>query len=251
MATTTRHRRQPQRHAVGLPAAPPASAPGSTAAAHPAARHSPPSTPRPPSPPRHPPPPPPPRPPRIFSTTAATTFLLSLFLLLLRTPHAGSYEVYEDEYVNRLLPGHEGDQRGLPNLPFTVDTNRQSDGISTVSPLTMTSPSLPYYTESAFFDEFGVTSVEHRRTHFHRTRHSQEEQGIAERGAGEAAREDAAYKRVKEGRLDYFPNVTFGVHAGTRWNPSAFAVQADETYQVEVRGAQDWIDGLTLTMGYQ
>uniref|UniRef100_A0A7S2D7Z9 Uncharacterized protein n=1 Tax=Florenciella parvula TaxID=236787 RepID=A0A7S2D7Z9_9STRA len=161
---------------------------------------------------------------------------------------AGSYEVYVDEYANPgKLPGHKGDQRGLPNLPFTVDTNRQSDGISTVSPLTMTSPSLPYYTESAFFDEFGVTSVENRRTHFHLTQLSQEEQGIAERGAGDAARENAAYKRVMRGNLEYFPNATFGVHADTRWNPSAFAIQAEETYQVEVRGAQDWIDGLIRT----
>ena len=45
----------------------------------------------------------------------------------------------------RSKSGSPSDIRGLPNSPFTVDANRLSDGVSSVSPLSTTSPSFPIY----------------------------------------------------------------------------------------------------------
>ena len=42
---------------------------------------------------------------------------------------------------SNVCSGSALDRRGLPNNPFTVDSNRLSDGISSVSPLSTTGPS--------------------------------------------------------------------------------------------------------------
>ena len=55
---------------------------------------------------------------------------------------AAGYEVYEDGYANEKLPGSDG---GWPNLPYSVDANRYSDGASSVSPLTDTAPAFPLH----------------------------------------------------------------------------------------------------------
>ena len=57
---------------------------------------------------------------------------------------ARAYEVYENEYANDVLPGGRGDD-DLPNLPYAVDANRYSDGVSSVSPLTDTAPAFPLH----------------------------------------------------------------------------------------------------------
>ena len=57
---------------------------------------------------------------------------------------ARAYEVYENEYANDVLPGGRGDD-DLPNLPYAVDANRYSDGVSSVSPLTDTAPAIPLH----------------------------------------------------------------------------------------------------------
>ena len=50
------------------------------------------------------------------------------------------------------LPGHRNDVRGLPNMPFTVDANRKSDGLSSMSPWTGTGPSFPLYKGGSVHD---------------------------------------------------------------------------------------------------
>ena len=113
----------------------------------------------------------------------------------------GSYEVYDDVYVNLKLPGHPDDIRGMPNLPFTVDSNRESDGISSTNPFTTTSASFPLYSSSQNYATYGITTEEelqNRKYHHAALVENQKLQGLAGPFAGEAEREAAAYNRLVE-----------------------------------------------------
>lgn len=77
------------------------------------------------------------------------------------------------------------------------------------------------------------------------------EQGIAGYGAGDAAKEDA---RVKITSIPGYENIpaptkTFTVYAAIKWNPSGFAIQEGEYYNITVGGSQVgyssqfWYDG--------
>jgi len=149
-----------------------------------------------------------------------------------------AYEVYENEHANDILPGgrHAED---LPNLPYAVDANRYSDGVSSVSPLTDTAPAFPLHRGAVSDAPAG-----RRRLALNKVQ-SEIEQGVAAAGDGEYIRE----RRVAEAleRLANTsaaaPQTSFFVNASLRWNPSGFAMQANETYRIEVRGAQRWVDG--------
>lgn len=161
--------------------------------------------------------------------------------------------MYTDEYANAQLPGHPDDARGLPNLPFTVDANRPSDGVASASPLTTTAPSFPLYTSSPNYAAFGVTTaveLQARKDHHARLVENQALQGLAGPHAGEAEREAAAYNRLVElGASAYRgpPASSFLVDAAQRWNPSAFPIQRYETYRLSVGGDQRWADGTVET----
>ena len=82
---------------------------------------------------------------------------------------ARAYEVYENEYANDVLPGGRGDD-DLPNLPYAVDANRYSDGVSSVSPLTDTAPAFPLHRgavsdapDFAFTDQSGNSATAESR----------------------------------------------------------------------------------------
>jgi len=169
------------------------------------------------------------------------------------------------------LPGHANDPRGLPNLPFSVDSNRISDGVSSISPWTSTGPSFPLYKGGTFTDPTsrqdheGVTSV------------SRVQQGTCQTGSGayEKAQARLASLVASSGGLAALggsipldvatgewsgsqpdagakPTKSFTVAAGERWNPSGFAIQPGETYTVSVSGSWQDLDGqlTTNTMGY-
>jgi hypothetical protein len=70
--------------------------------------------------------------------------LAALAMLVFPSP-GSSYDIYADEYQNTNLPGSKEDKRGLPNSPFDVVSNRLSDGMSSRSILTTTSPAFPRY----------------------------------------------------------------------------------------------------------
>jgi len=154
----------------------------------------------------------------------------------------GGYEVRLDEYANALLPGHGQDSHlefpSLPNLPFTVDGNRLSDGVSSVSPLTATAPAFPIH--------YGAVSNAHvgRSELAAAKRQSEVEQGVAAVGDGDYVREGRV-DRLEESPSGYGPPPTraFIVNASLRWNPSSFAIQARETYRIDVFGPQRWVDG--------
>ena len=151
------------------------------------------------------------------------------------------YAIYEDEYNNLHLPGSAEDERGMPNAPYTVDVNRESDGVSSVSPLTTSSPSFPLYTASDNYAQFGIVSqaeLQARKYHAYLVSQNQKDQGIAPPEAGERDVEIAATERLKQlgdKKPVYLPSKTFKVVSAEPWNPSAFAIQQYEKYRIEVK----------------
>jgi len=133
------------------------------------------------------------------------------------------------------LPGgylHLGD----PNIPFSTETNRYSDGITSTDAFETSSPRFPIY-HSASAD------VEGRYRHYLDYIHSAAEQGISPYGAGDEQREVARLKvAFQPGPA---PSKNFTVYSSIKWNPSDFAIQEGEIYTVEVLGfeKQFWYDG--------
>lgn len=131
---------------------------------------------------------------------------------------------YEDEYAHA---------SAVPNLPYTVDSNRASDGLSSVSPLTSTAPSFPMH--------LGATSdVGLRAEHFAAKKQSEQQQGVAAAFDGEYVSEQRA---TSVDSSSVAPSTAFAVNASLRWNPTAFAVERGENYSVSVPGDQAWVDG--------
>ena len=151
---------------------------------------------------------------------------------------ARAYEVYENEYANDVLPGGRGDD-DLPNLPYAVDANRYSDGVSSVSPLTDTAPAFPLHRGAVSDAPAG-----RRRLALAKVQ-SEIEQGVAAAGDGEYVRERRVAETLERlaANPGAAPATSFWVNASLRWNPSGFAIQSNETYRIEVRGHQRWVDG--------
>ncbi|CAM9322698.1 unnamed protein product [Chrysoparadoxa australica] len=162
-------------------------------------------------------------------TSLLLSSLLSLAVLGIATP---DYEIL-------VLPGSVADPRAMPNLPLSVDSNRLSDGVSSTSPLTTTAPSYPAYhgTTDSTVDARSVTAQN--------VATSRAEQGIGPRGAGEFERDAARFILLEEngGAVPSAPTATFSVEANKWWNPSGYAIQADEVYRVEVLDGGAWYDG--------
>lgn len=164
-------------------------------------------------------------------------------ILLLNFPQSTSYNLYTEGYLNvdssdsTTLPGSSSDARGMPNIPFTVDTNRYADGFTSTGAYDITSPHFPLYPPA----NGAVTSD--RAAHFLNYMKSAEEQGIAGFGEGDARREDARIKLVskytpQEFKKIPYPSKSFPVYAAIKWNPSDFAIQEGEWYNVSVLGSQ-------------
>ncbi|CAM9702904.1 unnamed protein product, partial [Scytosiphon promiscuus] len=149
------------------------------------------------------------------------------------------YEIYEDGSTGQSLPGSASDPRGLPNSPFTVDGNRLSDGVSSVSPLSTTGPSFPLYRNGSTDD----SGNEPARQWANLTMTSRLEQGVSPRGAGSFETTVSKYRVLQGDYATEKPSASFSVHAWERWNPSAFAIQEGETYSIGVGGEQYWQDG--------
>jgi hypothetical protein len=155
-----------------------------------------------------------------------------------------SYDAILEGFYNSILPGGPGDTRGLPNVPFTTDTNRLSDGTTSASIFDATSPPFPLYNGS-------LANTSNRYEFYAAYTESAAEQGIGVFGASDATKEDAKVKILK--LKNYLelppPNKTFPVYAAIKWNPSNFAIQEGEHYRVEVLGShtgygsQFWYDG--------
>jgi hypothetical protein len=174
----------------------------------------------------------------------ATSPFLSLVICCSLVVPLNCYKAYRDGFFNDVLPGGPGDTRNTPNLPFTTDTNRLSDGISSAAIFDVTSPHFPLYNGS-------LSNTTERFKFYVNYLESAEVQGIEILGAGDALREDAKYKIVS--LLNYTnlerPSRQFKVYSAIKWNPSNFAIQTGENYKVEVVGShhgfgsQFWNDG--------
>eukprot|EP01038_Epipyxis_sp_PR26KG_P009633 gene9633-12971_t len=151
------------------------------------------------------------------------------------------YEGFND-YAN--LPGGYNDKRNISTLPVGTDTNRYADGFTSTSAQETTSPHFPYYRGSS-------ANVSDRYLRYTRYMLSAAEQGIAGYGDGDEVRESARLKIINQPGYENFPkpNKTFTVYAAIKWNPSDFAVQEGETYNITVFGSdqgyssQFWYDG--------
>ena len=74
-------------------------------------------------------------------------------------------------------------------------------------------------------------------------RASEVEQGVAAVGDGDYVREQRVDRIEEMTEFGPAPTRSFVVNASLRWNPSSFAIQAKETYRIDVLGPQRWVDG--------
>ncbi len=166
-----------------------------------------------------------------------------LAVLALVVP-AFAVDTFLEAFYNEVLPGSARDPRQAPNIPFSIDVNRYSDGLTSSSYFDVTSPHFPRYNAS-------LADVSDRYLRYALYKESAAEQGLAVQGEGDARREDAkvAITRKPNYRNLPIPTKTFPVYAAIKWNPSDFAIQEGETYDVKVLGEQTgfgsqfWYDG--------
>lgn len=172
-------------------------------------------------------------------------FLFSFSFFLNPKQYVLSDTLYSEGFYDySSIPGGAENNDTQPNVPFIVNTNRNSDGISSTSAFTSSSPRFPYY-------EGSEANYSDRYVHYTKYKESAAEQGISIVGAGDADREAARLKITSKANYESLPapNKTFTVYAAIKWNPSDFAIQEGEYYRVEVLGNQTgystqfWYDG--------
>jgi len=169
--------------------------------------------------------------------------ILSIYLIIvvillsisLNDNIANAVEIYQEGFLNSQLPD---------NLPFSTDTNRYSDGFSSSSAYESTAPHFPTY--------IGATAnVSDRWINDKKYKASAREQGVGIRGDADPIKENAKYLIVSKPGYENLPapSTTFNVYAAIKWNPSFFAIQEGETYNITVFGSQSgysnqfWQDG--------
>mmetsp|Transcript_81211 Transcript_81211/g.159381 ORF Transcript_81211/g.159381 Transcript_81211/m.159381 type:complete len:380 (-) Transcript_81211:101-1240(-) len=149
----------------------------------------------------------------------------------------------EGFYNHENLPGGNSDPT-RPNTPFSTDTNRFADGFTSTGAYDSASPRFPVYAGAS-------ANVSDRYKRYTQYIESAAEQGISPFGAGDRVREEARLRITNEPDYLYLPRPgkTFPVLAAIKWNPSDFAIQEGETYNVTVLGSdtgysdQFWYDG--------
>ena len=176
--------------------------------------------------------------------------LMLLWVLWPTTRLARAYNVFEEGYNNSINTNGTGFRNSdRPNLPYTIDTNRFSDGFTSSSPVEMTSTHFPEYVGA-------LALTKTRSLHYTAYLQNAAIQGIAGYDAGDAVKEDARVALLKSygNNIDVInnlpkPNATFKVYAAVKWNPSDFAIQEGENYSIAVLGSntgfssQFWTDG--------
>lgn len=163
-----------------------------------------------------------------------------LFVINFLLKLTNSDNLYLEGFANpKGLPGGPNDPRGIPNLPFSTDTNRLSDGISSTDPHNNVSPEFPLYNGS-------VVNSTNRYQFYVNYMANAASQGIAGYDAGDSEKEDAKVSITSQSNYTQFPAPvsTFNVSASLKWNPSGFAIQEGERYTISVDNSQLWMDGL-------
>lgn len=151
----------------------------------------------------------------------------------------------EGFYDQENLPGGAADERAMPNYPFDTITNRYSDGITSSSAFTSGSPRYPSY-------EGYIANYTNRYLWYTKYRENAESQGVSIAGDdGDQVKESARLKITSQPGYESLPSpsLTFTVYAAIKWNPTVFAIQEGETYNITVYGNQFgtsdqfWYDG--------
>mmetsp|Transcript_32525 Transcript_32525/g.31000 ORF Transcript_32525/g.31000 Transcript_32525/m.31000 type:complete len:366 (-) Transcript_32525:187-1284(-) len=164
----------------------------------------------------------------------------SLFIICVLIRLTNCDNLYLDGFGNPMgLPGGPKDPRGIETLPFSIDTNRLSDGVSSTDPHSNDSPVFPVYDGSV------VLSTDRYQLYVDYMANAAL-QGIAGYGAGDAEKEDAKVLIISQAGYTQFPAPVknFNVDAKLKWNPSGFAIQEGEHYTISVNASQLWMDGL-------
>ena len=169
--------------------------------------------------------------------------MLELFVLLsiYHVVDGTAYDAFQEGYLNI----ERNDDR--PNLPYTTDTNRYSDGYSSTSGSgELSSPHFPEYVGA-------IANTSDRFRRFAAYMEDAAYQGIAGFGESENIQEIAKVatlnRLAQDGADTSNPQKNFTVFAALKWNPSDFAIQEGETYRVEILGSQTglsdqfWFDG--------
>jgi len=149
-----------------------------------------------------------------------------------------SYDLSNEGYSNLVRNSDR------PNEPFNTDTNRYADGFTSAGSIESTSTHFAPYTGA-------IANVSDRYLRYTEYKANAVLQGIATYGAGDAVKEDAQYAITSQPGYENLPapNKTFPVYAAIKWNPSNFAIQEGEYYNITVFGAQEgfssqfWYDG--------
>lgn len=171
-------------------------------------------------------------------------FLLVQLLWLLCIQKTVGDNLYKEGFYDYdVLPGGVK-YPDAPNYPFMTSTNRLSDGKTSTSAFTVTSPRFPYY-------QGKTANVSDRYLRYANYKLAAEEQGVALIGAGDQEKETARLKITSKPNYQNMPNPTktFPVYAAIKWNPSDFAIQEGENYNITVFGDQTgygdqmWYDG--------
>lgn len=151
----------------------------------------------------------------------------------------------EGFYEQTTLPGGSEDSRGMPNYPFETITNRYADGITSTSAYTSGSPRFPTY------DGY-IANYTDRYLWYQKYRENAAAQGVAILGNdGDQVKEAARRNITSVPGYENLPapTLTFKVFAAIKWNPTEFAIQEGESYNITVFGSQTgtadqfWYDG--------
>lgn len=150
--------------------------------------------------------------------------------------HIGNYIAQSTD-----IPCNEGeyDCRGV-QIPIDTETTRDSDGISSVSATTVTSPAFPQYQGLNDMNEIN------RAAHMFALSKNAASQGVVtDPDVGDARIEDARLSIAKSSLPP--PRAYFSVSSSIKFNPSQFMIQKGERYNVTVTGVNQWNDGLITT----
>jgi len=183
----------------------------------------------------------------VYSSSSVFLLLCSFFCRIIVGYEVSIFDGHREGFFNSYLPGSPMDTSNTTNTPWTTDTNRYSDGVSSTAYFDVISPGFPEYSG-------GLASVTERVEHYVNYMDNAARQGVAGYNQGDAVKEQARVKYLKSvGGVHPFPpapTLTFPVYAAIKWNPSDFAIQEQETYVISAKappGAyytdQTWTDG--------
>ena len=118
------------------------------------------------------------------SSSRSVSFPYRLALISMLAFTSKAYDGYREGYFADYLPGADEDERGMPNMPLTTDTNRYSDGITSSAYFGVVSPSFVEYTG-------GLAQTKNRLKYYLDYMHNARWQGLAGYLEGDARQEDA------------------------------------------------------------